>query len=284
VIESIKMASPSDPELLLELARRDLAIDQPAAAEAKCLQVLGEHRHHAGALQVLGQVLHSQGRHEDSVRVFNALTLQEPTVAGHWQNLGTALRPTKRYSQALAAFEQALHLASPTSALLYNLGVLQMDRCDYRAAYLALRDAVCLAPADATTRWAFAQCCYDIVQLDEARAALKDWQRLDGLTVEISARIALLLVMLGASQEAAPLIERLLANPSRSGRTALVLVSTLERLQRLDEARAITQWVELNDRSRDDDPERLMLSGILAARAGQHEEAYRYLSLALQNH
>jgi len=277
------MSPASDPELLLELARQDLASEQLAAAEAKCLQVLGAHHHHPGALQVLGRVLYSQGRHEDAVRVFNALTLMEPTVAGHWQNLATALRPTKRHAQAIAAFERALQLAPPSAALLYNLGVLQMDRCDYRAAYLALRDAVGLAPADATTRWAFAQCCYDIVQLDEARAALKDWQRLDGLNVEISARIALLLVMLGAAREASPLIERLLADPPRSGRTALVLVSTLERLQRLDEARAITERVEL-DRSHDDDPERLMLSGILADRAGQHEAAYRYLSLALQNH
>jgi len=218
------------------------------------------------------------------VRVFNALTLQEPTVAGHWQNLGAALRPIKRYAQALAAFEKALQLAPPSAALLYNLGVLQMDRCDYRAAYLALRDAVGLGPSDATTRWAFAQCCYDMVKLDEARAALKDWQGLDGLNVEISARIALLLVMLGATREASPLIERLLANPHRSARTALVLVSTLERLQRLDEARAILEWVELNDHSHDDDPERLMLSGLLADRAGQHQEAYRYLSLALKNH
>ena len=68
--------------------------------------------------------------------------MMEPTVAGHWQNLGCALRPAKRYAQALAAFEMALHLAPPSGALLYNLGVLQMDRCDYRAAYLALRDAV----------------------------------------------------------------------------------------------------------------------------------------------
>ncbi len=278
------MSPAADPELLLELARQDLASDQLAAAEARCLQVLGAHHHHPGALQLLGQALHSQGRHEDAVRVFNALTAMEPAVAGHWQNLATALRTTKRYAQALAAFEQALQLAPPSAALLYNLGVLQMDRCDYRAAYLALRDAVGLAPADATTRWAFAQCCYDIVQLDEARAALKDWQRLDGLNVEISARIALLLVMLGAAREASPLIERLLANLPRSGRTALVLVSTLERLQRLDEARAITKRIELTDRSHDDDPERLMLSGILADRAAQHEEAYRYLSLALQNH
>jgi tetratricopeptide (TPR) repeat protein len=278
------MPAPFDPELLLEFARQDLASDQLAAAEGKCLQVLGAHHHHPGALEVLGQVLYSQGRHEDAVRVFNGLALQEPTVAGHWQNLATALRATKRYAQALAAFEKALQLAPPSAALLYNLGVLQMDRCDYRAAHFALRDAVGLAPADATTRWAFAQCCYDMVQLDDARAALKDWQSLDGLSVEISARIALLLVMLGAAREASPLIERLLANRPRSGRTALVLVSTLERLQRLDEARAITSWVELNDRSHDDDPERLMLSGILADRAGQYEEAYRYLSLALQNH
>jgi tetratricopeptide (TPR) repeat protein len=278
------MPSSSDPELLLELARQNLASDQFAAAEARCLQVLGAHHHHPGALQLLGQALHSQGRHEDAVRVFNALTAMEPAVAGHWQNLATALRTTKRYAQSLAAFEKALQLAPPSAALLYNLGVLQMDRCDYRAAYLALRDAVGLAPADATTRWAFAQCCYDIVQLDEARAALKDWQKLDGLNVEISARIALLLVMLGAAREASPVIERLLANLPQSGRTALVLVSTLERLQRLDEARATMKRVERNDPGHDDDPEWLMLSGILAGRAGQHEEAYRYLSLALQNH
>jgi tetratricopeptide (TPR) repeat protein len=284
MIESIKVPPLADPETLLELARRDLAVDQPAAAEAKCLRVLGAHHHHAGALQLLGQVLYTQARHEEAVRVFNAVTLMEPAVAGHWQNLACALRPVKRYAEALAAFERALQLAPPTGALLYNLGVLQMDRCDYRAAYLALRDAVKLAPADATTRWAFAQCCYDIVQLDEARAALKGWQALDGLNAEIGARIALLLVMLGAAREAAPLIERLLADPPRSGRTALVLVSTLERLQRLDEARAITKQIELNDRSHDNDPERLMLSGILADRAGQHEEAHRYLSLALQNH
>ena len=46
----------------------------------------------------------------------------------------------------------------------------------------------------------------------------------------------------------------------------------------------MTARVELNDRSLDNDSERLMLSGVLADRAGQHEEAYRHLSLALQNH
>jgi hypothetical protein len=60
-------------------------------------------------------------------------------------------------------------------------------------------------------------------------------------------------------------------------------VSILERLQRLDEARAMMERLELTDRSFDD-PERLMLAGVLADRTGLHDDAYRHLSLALQNH
>ena len=194
-------SSSSDAEALLELARQDLASDQLAAAQAKCLRVLTAHSRHPGALGVLGKVLYAQGQHEEAVRVFNALTLMEPTAAEHWQNLATALRPTRRYDQAIAAFERALSLAPPSAGLLYNLGVLQMERCDYNAAYLALRDAVALAPADATIRWGFAQCCCDLVNLEEALEALEKWQKLEGLTVEITVRIAFLLVMMGATRD-----------------------------------------------------------------------------------
>ena len=277
------MSSPTDPEALTRLARRQLANGQPAAAEATSLQVLGAYQHHPGALEVLGESLCSQGRHEEAVRVFNALTLMQPTVAGHWQNLGTVLRPTRRYVQALAAFERALQLGPPSAGLLYNLGVLQMDRCDYQAAYLGLRDAVSLAPTDATIRWAFAQCCYDLVRLEEALASLEDWQTLEGLNVEVTVLIALLLVMMGAMHLAVPAVERLLANPPQQGRSAIGFVSLLERLHRLDEARAIMQRLELNDRSLDDHPEKLLMSAVLADRAGQQEEAHEYLKLALKN-
>jgi len=277
------MSSPSDPEVLLRLARQDLASGQPADAQEKCLQVLGAHQHHPGALEVLGEALFAQGRSEDAVRVFNALTLKQPTVATHWQNLGTVLRPTGRYAQSLAAFERALQLAPPSAGLLYNLGVLQMDRCDYSAAYLALRDAVALAPADATIRWAFAQCCYDLTRFEEALAALENWQQLEGLTVEMTVLIILLLVMMGAMHQADPAIQRLLANPPQQGRTALRFASILERLHRLDEARATLERAERSDRSLEADPERLLMSAVLADRAGQHEEAYRQLSSALNN-
>jgi tetratricopeptide (TPR) repeat protein len=278
------MSVSFDPGVLVEQARQAWAGNQLSAAEAKCLAVLGAHRHHPGALEVLGCVLNSQGRHEDAVRVFNALTLLQPDVATHWQHLGTVLRPAKRYDQALAAFERALQLGAPTPALLYNLGVLQMDRCDFRAAHLALRDGMALAPKDAALRWAFARCSWDLGRPEEALAALDDWQDLEDLGVEFTVLILLLLARMGAVEQAQPALSRLLANPPQQGPSALRTAGIFERLHRLDEARALLSRLERDDRSTGAVPERLLLSAALAERAGQHEEAYGQLAQALQGH
>jgi tetratricopeptide (TPR) repeat protein len=271
----------SDPQALVDLARQDLAGGRIEAAQKKCLQVLGAHQHHPDALEVLGTILCSQGRYEEAVRVFNALTLMQPSVAAHWQNLATVLRPTGRAAQSLAAFEHALRLAPPTAGLLYNLGALQMDRLDYRAAHLALRDAVALAPRDARIRWTYAQCCYDIGHRQEAVTALEDWERLAGLNVEITVSIALLLVTSGAAHLAQPAVQQLMANPPASGRAAVGFALLLERLHRLEEARAVMEQLELDGQGLNADSERLAMSALLADRAGRYEDAHRQLTLAL---
>jgi tetratricopeptide (TPR) repeat protein len=283
-MNSPQASLPSDPEALLDLARKNIADGELAAAQDKCLRVLSAYHHHPGALEVLGTVLNSQGRHEDAARVFNALTLMQPQVARHWQNLGTVLRPIRQYTQALAAFERALQLTPPTPELLYNLGVLQMDRCDYRAAYLALRDGVALAPRDGRLRWAFAQCCFDVARREEALEALEGWQEFEQLTVEFSVLLIQLLGMMAAVDPEQPLVKRLLANPPQQGRAALGCASILERLHRLDAARATLERLDLNDPSAEPDPDRLMMSAVLASRVGQHEKACQQLRLALENH
>jgi len=65
----------SEPESLLTLARQEMAAGHLQAAQAKCLQVLGTHQRHAGALSLLGRILSMQGRQEEAVQVFNAVTL-----------------------------------------------------------------------------------------------------------------------------------------------------------------------------------------------------------------
>jgi tetratricopeptide (TPR) repeat protein len=272
---------PFNPAALVDLARQDLTSNQIAAAQEKCLQVLAVHHHHPGALEVLGTILHSQGRYEEAVRVFNALTLMQPTVAAHWQNLGAVLRPAGRQAQSLAAFDRALRLGPPTAGLLYNLAALQMDRLDYGAAHLALRDAVALAPHDARIRWTYAQCCCDMGHRQEAVAAVEDWETLEGLSVEILVSIALLLVTSGAAHLAQPALQRLMLNPPTTGQAAVGFAFLLERLHRLDEARSAIQQLELNDGSESADPERLAMSAVLADRAGRHEDAHRQLTAAL---
>jgi tetratricopeptide (TPR) repeat protein len=271
----------SDPAALVGLARQDLATGQIAAAQEKCMRVLDAHHHHAGALDVLGTSLSSQGRYEEATRVFNALTLIQPTVAAHWQNLGTVLRPIGRQTQSLAAFERALRLGPPTAGLLYNLGALQTDRLDYSAAHLALRDAVALAPRDARIRWTYAECCYNIGHRQEAVTALEEWETLDDLSVELTVSIALLLVTSGAADLAQTALQRLIANPPTSGRTVVGFAVLLERLHRLEDARTVMQQLALNDDSLSIDSERLAMAALLADRAGQHEEAYQQLTLAL---
>jgi len=272
---------PSDPAALVDLARQDLASGRITAAQEKCLRVLDAHHHHPGALDVLGTILNSQGRYEEAVRVFNALTLMQPTVAAHWQNLGTVLRPAGRQAQSLVAFERALRLGPPTAGLLYNLGALQMDRFEYGAAHLALRDAVALAPRDARIRWTYAQCCYDMGHRQEAVTAVEDWETLEGLSAEITVSIALLLVTSGAAHLAQRALQRLRANPPASGHAAVGFALLLERLHRLDEARAVMKQLELDDPSLNADTERLAMSAVLADRAGRHEDAHRQLSSAL---
>ena len=56
--------------------------------------------------------------------------------------------------------------------LLYNIGVLHVDRCEYEAATDLFGRAVGLAPTDAGLRLALAQCCFDVMRSEEAVAIL----------------------------------------------------------------------------------------------------------------
>jgi Flp pilus assembly protein TadD len=278
------VSAAGDPDTLAHLALEDLHGNRAAAAESKCLQALSLDRRHPGALSVLGMLLHSQGRDEDAVRVFNALAQFEPGNAEHWGNLGAALRPTKRYDEALAAYGRALQLGAVSTHLLYNVGVLHMDRCDYDSAYRALSQAESASPLDAGIRCALAQCCYDLGRPEETLAILEDWQNLQGLTPELTAQIAYLLVTTGEPRRAEPAIRRVADNARRGWRASLTLVRVLERVNRLREARETMQRLNATPGTLSTDPDVLLAEAVLAARADAHEDACRFLTLALQDH
>ena len=278
------MSAAYDPDTLAELAARDLQNRRIAEAESKCLRALSADRQHRGALNVLGMVLHAQGRHEDAVRVFHALTQFEPRNAQYWGNLGTALRPTRRYEAALEAYDHALQLGGVTADLLYNIGVLHVDRYDYETASAMFRRALSLAPDDAGLRLAFAQCCFDIMRLEEAVAILEDWPSFAGLTPEIMAGITHLLVAMGETRRAEPALARVLENAQRGGPTSLRLVRVLERTNRLSEARETLTRIKARPETVSGDPDLLLAEATQAQREGAHEEACRLFFEVLKDH
>jgi Flp pilus assembly protein TadD len=273
-----------DPDTLAHLALQDLQKSCLAAAESKCLQALSVDRQHPLTLTVLGTILHVQGRHEDAVRVFTALTLLQPNETAHWENLGAALRPTRRHDEALAACSYALQLGLVSPNLLYNIGLVHIDRGDYDSGYGTLRRAWALAPRDAGIRCAFARCCHDMLRFEEVLASLEDWQRLDGLTPDIEAQIAYLLVMMGEPQSARSAIERISDNKHRGDRASLMLVRLLERVNRLPEARQAMMRLKATAQINAADPDLLLTGATLSEREGNHEEACRLLLLGLKDH
>ncbi|HSY08454.1 MAG TPA: sulfotransferase [Steroidobacteraceae bacterium] len=278
------MSTAPDPDTLAELALQDMHNNQLAAAEDKCLRVLNANRQHVGALTVLGLILHCRARHEDAVRVFNALTLLQPNNLQHWSNLGTALRPTRRYDQALAAHARAMQLGPVSAPLLYNMALVQMDRLDYNAAYASLMQARDLAPADAGICCLYAQCCYDVGLFEEALAALQDWPKLQGLNLEVTAQIAHLLIIMGESRRAQAALRQICTPMPGGALASLAAVRLLERINRLDDARAALESFKRSAQTTKPDPELLMLEAALAARADDHETARARLSLALEGH
>jgi tetratricopeptide (TPR) repeat protein len=280
----MRSPSASSPDALAQLALRDLEQGRIAEAEFKCLRALGAEREHPAALTALGMVLHAQARLDDAIRVFHALTLLQPGKPEHWENLGVTLRAARRYDQALAAYGRALELGAMSASLLYNIGLLNMDRCDYRAAHADLSRAAALAPSDGGVRCALAQCCYEQLRFEEARESLRGWRTFHGLTPDFIAKIAYLLLSMGEVREAEVALKEF---PSilASSHGSPTVVRVLERMNRLDEARTALNRLRgaAQFPSPGTDADIVLAEATLAQRDGDHRESARLLSAALEH-
>lgn len=273
--------SASDVDALVRLAAEDLEKDAVAAAEAKCLRALDLDREHEDGWTVLGMVLQARGRHDESIRVFNSLTLKHPGIARHWENLGVAYRAAQRHDAALAAFARALALGPPSALLLYNIGLVHAEILDLPSAHAVLTRARALAPRDAWIATALAKCCYDLGDFEAAQSALEGFEQFEGQTAASLAEIAYLLTLMGRSPQAKPAIERL-ASLAPLGRAALTQANVLERLNRVPEARTALQRARFGSSLPGSDPDLLLAEAVLAQRASQHEEARDLLRQALK--
>ncbi|MDB5984957.1 MAG: hypothetical protein JWR16_10 [Nevskia sp.] len=253
------------------------------AAEQASLKALRRQPRDTRALAVLGLVHNARGAYRDAAAVFQRLTKLEPTEIPHWVNWGTALRADGDFERALAAYRQALALGDEGPSLLFNLGLLHLDRTEYSEAQTCLARACARAPRDAELRYHFARSCYYCVLNDEARAALRGWQVLEGWTVTLLAELGTLLLQLGDTTEAESVLRLALDQAPDDVRVRLRLIQLDERNNRLEQACAafaqLAQPVDDGELA----AEFLQTEALLAQRTGNHAEARnKYHSLASQ--
>jgi hypothetical protein len=119
---------------------------------------------------------------------------------------------------------------------------------------------------------------------EEAVAILEDWPSFAGLTPEIIAGIAHLLVAMGETRRAEPALARVLENAQRGGPTSLRLVRVLERTNRLSEAREALTRIKARPETVSRDADLLLAEAALAQRDGADEEACRLFFSVLKDH
>jgi tetratricopeptide (TPR) repeat protein len=258
-----------------------LAQGQFGGAERAARSVLAVLPNRADALNLLGIALSGLERHADAVRVFTELGKRQPKFAGHWFNLGTALRSLRRWDDALQAYQKAAALGETSPDFLLNLGLLQIERGEHESARNVLREAHRLAPTDGEIAYHYANTCNELSRLVEGAGALANWQSLQIHTTEGLAKIALLLMKLGNPQAGQQALDRALAEPHPDPATRMQLVHALERTNRLAEARAHLDLLLAAAGSSVLDEELEAANAKLADREGRHDEAARsYRGLA----
>jgi Flp pilus assembly protein TadD len=277
------MASATDevPALLRE-AQRALHAGRPEDAENLARAALSQAPQNADALTLHAAALQSLGRTAEAREALETLTLWQPQVAAHWVNLGTVCRAERSYEEALVAYRQADALGERSASFYYNVGLLQLDRCDLTAAEAALARARELAPDDAEIGYHHAQCCQARLDTDAALVALDGWEHWQGLTPDLLAKLALLFTKLGDVARATQALGRIAAAARSEPGTALVLLQVYERLNRLEEAEALLpnlQAPAANVLSRTDV---LAAEGLLAQRRGDHARASVLLTSAAE--
>jgi len=230
---------------------------------------------------LLGLVLHFEERFGEAEEIFAELVLQEPQEPAHWANLGTARRGVKRFDEALVAYMRAAELGAQSAAFYLNVGLTHIDRCDFEAARAVLAQAAQLAPEDAEIRYHYARACQDCRQYEEALRALEGWEGLPDITSEVAANIGFLLMNLGEEARAARALREAALDPSPAPSVTLTLVQSLERTNRLTEARALFDTLAQHARASSIGQDLVLMEARLAERESNHEVAAQLLERAL---
>lgn len=190
-------------------------------------------------LILLGLCLREQERWTEAIGPFSQLTRMQPQSALHWNNLGSVLRSAGQMREAENAYRRAIELDPDYYTALMNLGYLYLQRGIYPQARDCFLDAHRLDPDSAEARIYSAQMCFALDDRNIAERLIEPWRAWTDLSDDLSLELAILMTQFGDSAQGKLIFERLLADNPHNLRAIAHLAMMFERVNRLDEARAM---------------------------------------------
>lgn len=194
---------------------------------------------HVDVLLLLGISVQMQGRPGEAVACFDELTRLQPDSPLHWSNLGSVLREAGRGDDAEAAYKRALALAPGDAQVLENLGLLYHERADFAAARVCLAGASERDPERIQARIYGADACCECTDMATAERLVAPWWQWPQLDHDQQLLLSSIMVRLGHPDSAETILRRMLAQPGDTTRAKVRLLILCERLNRVDEARAL---------------------------------------------
>jgi len=209
------------------------------AAENQAREQLRSHPRDESILTLLGISVQMQGRAGDAAEYFEQLTRLHPELPVHWNNLGSVLREAGRDAEAESAYRRALKLAPGDSHVLENLGLLYHERADYAAARVYFVAASDLDPGSVSARIYGANACCECTDMPTAERLVARWWQWSNLDLEQQLLLASVMWRLSHLDTAETILRRALAQGGDRTRVLLRLLMLYERVNRVDDARAI---------------------------------------------
>jgi predicted O-linked N-acetylglucosamine transferase (SPINDLY family) len=117
-------------------------------AQARCRGLLRQQPDHFEALSLLGIVAAHRGDAAEALRLLERAAAVNPESAVAHNNLGNALRDSRRYDDALRAYRRALEIDPGYASAHLNLGILLMETGRPAQALPHLDTFVARQPAD----------------------------------------------------------------------------------------------------------------------------------------
>jgi Flp pilus assembly protein TadD len=206
------------------------------------------------AWSVLGYSQLRQRRTREAAATYLQAARRFPENPLHWNNLGTARRQSGEMREAEEAYAKALRLQPDNPQFVANMGLLYLELKRVVAARDYLWRAVQLDPSDYEARIFGCQMCLECGDEDRAAQILGNWESWVGnIDGSMRVELAAMLLRIGRNADGEALLRKQLEDPQSGDMARARLVVTLERFNRIDEARALVE--RLPDPETVDDPD-----------------------------